>query len=99
MKELEIIDINNFDYTLKDENDKEYIFNLEFLDIDESLNVGDKIEFSKDLINPNFDGYSLSYTFGNMDNKYGRLNAKLGDYDVIVLEKDGKEILLKRLYG
>ena len=34
-----------------------------------------------------------------MESKYGKQGISLNDVDVIKLEKDGKEIFLKRLYG
>ena len=52
-----------------------------------------------ELLNPNYEGYSPNYTFGNLDNKYGRANLPLDDIDVIRVVQEDKEIYLKRLYG
>ena len=52
-----------------------------------------------ELLNPNYEGYSSNYTFGNLDNKYGRANLPLDDIDIIRVVQEDKEIYLKRLYG
>jgi len=35
---------------------------------------GDYIHISAELLNPRYAGYSTSYTFGNLNNKYGKDN-------------------------
>ena len=99
MVKLKIINKNNYDYTLKDEEGRIYNFNLEFLDVEEKIEVGDYISFSEQLLNPKYEGYSASYTFGNLDSKYGKSNIELNDIDVIRVEENEKSIYLKRLYG
>lgn len=54
---------------------------------------------SEELLYENYEGYSTSYTFGNMDSKYGKKNVSENDIDVIKIVVDKKEIYLKRLYG
>ena len=99
MVKLKIINISNYDYELEDMKDNKYTLNLEFLDIEEKPEVGDYISISAELLNPRYAGYSTNYTFGSLDNEYGRKNISPIDIDVIKLEIDSKEILLKRLYG
>ncbi len=99
MVKLKIINISNYDYELEDMKDNKYTLNLEFLDIEEKPEVGDYISISAELLNPRYAGYSSNYTFGSLDNEYGRKNISPIDIDTIKLEKDSKEILLKRLYG
>ncbi len=94
MVKLEVIKKERYIYTLKDEKSKEYILNLEILDMEKGLEVGDNIYISNELLK-----YSANYTFGNLDNMYGKSNISLNDIDVIKVVKDNEEIYLKRLYG
>lgn len=99
MIKLEIIKIEKYVYTLKTADEKEYRLNLEFLDMEKELREGDYININEELLNPKYDGYSTSYTFGSLENKYGEPNILLDDIDVIKIESDELEIYLKRLYG
>ena len=99
MMKLEIINKNSYVYDLKDEEGNNYSFNLEFFDIEESPKIGDYIYISAELLNPRYGGYSTNYTFGGLENKYGKENIELTDIDVIKIKTNKKEIYLKRLYG
>ena len=99
MKKLIIIKKDNFLYTLKDKNNKEYIFNLEFQDIDIILNSNDNIYFSENLLNKNYNEYSTTYTFGPLDSTYGRNIDNENNPDIIRVDTKEKTIYLKRLYG
>ena len=99
MIELEIVGIDDYEYKLKDENENNYILNLEFLDIKEKLKIGNYLYVNEELLNTNYDGYSTSYTFGNIESKYGKENISKDDIDVVKIVVDNKEIYLKRLYG
>ena len=96
---LKIVETNKFVYKLEDDEKREYIINIEFLAVKETPQKGDVIYINKELLNPKYDGYSTSYTFGTLDNKYGKANISIDDIDVIKVVKDEKEIYLKRLYG
>ena len=98
MVKLQIIKKENGLYFLKDEEEKEYEIVLEIHDIDEP-EVGDFISFNNELLNQRYEGYSTFYAFGNLDNQYGKSDISLDDIDVIKIEKDNSEIVLKRLYG
>lgn len=99
MIKLEVVKIDNYLYELKDENNVTYNLNLEFLDFEEPLQIGNQISMNSRLLDPEYEEYSTSYTFGNLDNKYGKENLTIDDIDVIKIIKDDKEIYLKRLYG
>ena len=99
MVKLKINNISNYDYELEDTKENKYTLNIEFLDIEEKPKVGDYISISEELLNPRYEEYSTNYTFGSMDSEYGKDNLSPLDIDVIKLEIDKKEILLKRLYG
>ena len=99
MIKLEIVNKKSYAYHFKDELENKYIISIEFFDIQENLKIGDYIYFSKELLDPSYDGYSTSYTFGDLANKYGKNNISINDIDVIKIIIDTKEIYLKRLYG
>ena len=98
MVKLQIVEKKNGLYSLIDEEKRKYEIGLEIHDIDEP-EVGDFIFIHNELLNPRYEGYSTFYAFGNLENKYGKSNIILGDIDVIRIEKNNNEILLKRLYG
>jgi hypothetical protein len=99
MIKLEIIDIENYLYKIKDEENIIYTLNIEFLDLMKKLQVGDCIYLSSELLNKNYEGYSTSYTFGDLNSQYGKKDIQLTDADVIKLEMRDSETYLKRLYG
>lgn len=99
MVKLKIVNIDNYVYDLKNSEDKTYQINLEFLDMEKKPQAGDYIYMHNELLNPRYAGYSISYTFGNLENPYGKKDVHLGDIDVITVIIDEKEIFLKRLYG
>ena len=99
MIKLEIVDKNNFDYILKDIKENIYNLNMEFLDIEQKIEIGNYVFLHEKLLNSKYVGYSTSYTFGNLENKYGKDNIELNDIDVIKVVMNDKSIYLKRLYG
>lgn len=96
---LEINKTNKNLYTMKDKYGNTYELTLMFWDIESRPNVGDYIYMNEQLLNDSYEGYSTFYTFGDLNNAYGKTNIKLNDIDVIKLGMGGKEVLLKRLYG
>lgn len=99
MVKLKIVNIDGYEYDLEDEYKNTYIINLEFFDIEEKLKIGNYICMNEELLNKKYEGYSTSYTFGGIENKYGKENILLEDIDVIKLILDKTEVYLKRLYG
>ena len=99
MKKLKIINIDKYMYDFVDMDGNNYRINIEFHDMEKELQVGDNICFNEQLLNPKYDGYSTSYTFGNFENQYGKKDINLDDIYVIKCIVDEKEIYLKRLYG
>lgn len=99
MVKLKITKIDNYLYDLIDERENLYTLNLEFLDNIENLKEGDYINISAELLNPNYAGYSSSYTFGKLDSQYGKSDLNPGSIDVIEVETGEKKYYLKRLYG
>lgn len=97
--EFKNVNIDKGLYILKDKYNNTYELVLRFLDIEKMPKIGDNICINDRLLNGNYEGYSLFYTFGSLDNKYGKENIALDDVDVITLVLDKKEIYLKRLYG
>jgi len=99
MIKLQIVNKNDYMYELEGFDKQQYCMNLEFLDMEENLKEGDYIFFSEELLDSKYEGYSTTYTFGNLENKYGKINISIDDSDVIKIVIDEKEIYLKRLYG
>jgi hypothetical protein len=100
MIKLEIVEKKGeYEYCLEDDEKHEYKINLDFLDIEEKPKTGDYIFIHEELLDTSYEGYNASYTFGNLENKYGKENIKIDDIDVIKIAKDNIEIYLKRLYG
>ncbi len=92
---LEIVNIDGYLYYLKSEDNKKFVLNLEFVNVDYKLQNGDYIWFAKSLLEEK----NSTYTFGDIESEYGRANFLLNDTDVIKIETKDKEIFLKRLYG
>lgn len=99
MVKLRIVNKNNYEYELKDEEQKNYNINIEFLGVEIEPKIDDYIYISAELLNTRYSGYSTNYVFGELDNKYGKENINLADIDVIRVVTTQKEIYLKRLYG
>lgn len=99
MIKLKIVNIDGYKYNLEDEDEHNYIINLEFFDVEEKLKIGNYIYINRELLNSKYEGYSTSYTFGSLENKYGKENISIDDIDVIKVILGKEEIYLKRLYG
>ncbi len=99
MIKLKIVNIENYKYNLENEDKHNYVISLEFFDIEEKPKVGDYIYINKELLNSKYEGYSTSYTFGSLENKYGKEDISINDIDVIKVVLEKMEIYLKRLYG
>lgn len=99
MVSLKIEKINKNLYILKDINESGYELTLKFWDIDIIPNVDDTIYMNEQLLSKSYEGYSTFYTFGSLENVYGKSNISLDDIDVIKLCSNGKTYYLKRLYG
>lgn len=99
MKKLVIVKQDNYEYFFRDENANEYILNIEFLDIEQKPKTGDYIYIHDELLNPQYEGYSLNYTFGRIESKYGKQKIEVDDIDLIKIVVSNKGIMLKRLYG
>jgi len=99
MIKLQIINKIGCVYTLEDKDNKFYNINIEFIDIEEQPQIGEEVLINEELLNPKYEGYSTSYIFGNLENKYGKQNISMDDIDIIKLISNEKEIYLKRLYG
>ena len=99
MVKLKIMNIGKYTYNLKDAKENNYTLNLEFFDIEEKPKVGDYIYIHTELLNPRYEGFNTSYTFGSLEDKYGKDNIDLTDVDVIKIVTNKLQIYLKRLYG
>lgn len=99
MVTLEIINNKDYLYYLRDEYGNMYTLNLEFLDITLQPKTGNILCINKELLNPKYEGYSTNYTFGALENKYGKTNISINDIDIIKILIGDQELILKRIYG
>ena len=99
MKKLKIIEVDNYEYHLKDNDNKDYIINIEFQNIDELPKVNDYIYISNELLDKNYREYSNNYTFGPLNSEYGRNINDENNPDIVKIIINDKTIYLKRLYG
>ena len=100
METFQIISVEGDHYELFDiKNHSKHEIILSFFDISEKLHKGDMVQFSKLLLNSEWEGYSDHYNFGPINSIYGKQKLKAVDVDVIKLIISGKVIKLKRLYG
>lgn len=99
MKKLTIINIDNYEYTLRDNNNLNYNLNLEFQNIDIKPKTGDCIYMSDELLNKNYQEYSNTYTFGPLGSFYGRTITNENNPDIIKLQIDNESLYLQRYYG
>lgn len=97
MIKLTIKNIEKYRYTLEDESKNIYISNIEFYDLNKSLEVNDLIYINNAFL-PELTNQLLA--FGRLDEKYGRNINKNYDKDLLIIEYKNKErCYLKRLYG
>ncbi len=100
MIKLEIISIDRCKYTIQNtQTGKTLVHSFEFYDLPQPLKVGDIIIMHKELLDPNYSGYSSTYSFGDLDDKSGRNVSSSKDIDAIAVLQGKKTIPLKRLYG
>ncbi len=101
MVKLKIIEKYKEQYKLIGKDEKIYELTLQFFDITdkEIPDINDYISISAELLNPRYKEYTTFFTFGKLDNICGKPDILLNDIDIIIIEKNNKEIILKRLYG
>lgn len=88
MIKLIVDNIENYNYTLKDENNNLYELNLEFYDLDKRIKIGDTIYLPKQLLNE-----KGLYSFGVIK----RIDNNLEEYIKLII--DNKQYYLERYYG
>ena len=85
MKKVQVIEIDKYNYTLKDDDGNIYEKNMEFYNT--TINVGDYIYISKNVLNE-----INSYT-------YGPIIENNDVEDLIKIIHNDKNIYLQRYYG
>lgn len=95
MKKFTITNIDNYKYTLSDDKDNTFKLNLEFLDIDYSLQVNDILYLSNTIVNNS----KSFYTFGPLNSKYGKTLSPENADDILIIDNHESKIYVKRLYG
>lgn len=95
MKKLIITKKDNYKYTLKDMENNEYQFNIEFYNIEKNPEVGDYLYISEKILQEN----NTFLNFGSLESEYGRKIESANDDDIVALIVNGEKIYLKRVYG
>jgi len=88
MKKLIIKSINNYNYTLVDKNNKEYIINIEFYGLKDKPSINDIIYMNEDIIKDNVLNFESI-----------KENKKINPQEIVVLEHETNRIYLRRIYG
>ena len=100
MKNLKILNINNYKYELEDEEHNIYKLNIEFYDLEKEIKVNDYICMAEELLNKNYTEYSNFYRFGKLNSPYGRKITEIqNSIDIIGLKQSNNLIHLQRYYG
>ena len=93
MKKLIITKKENYEYTLKDTDNNEYQFNIEF--IKSNPGIGDYLFISEKILQNN----NFFLSFDVLESEYGRKIENANDDDIVVLVINNEKIYLKRVYG
>lgn len=92
MKKLQIFDIKEYEYYLKDSNNNIYNLNLEFYNMNKPK-INSYIYISEKLIRNTIE---RMYSFGPLNNEIG---YKVKEEDIIKIIDNDKELYLQRYYG
>ena len=95
MKKLIITKKENYIYILKDIDNNEYQFNIEFYNIEKNPEVGDYLFISEKTLQEN----NTFLNFDSLESEYGRKIESANDDDIVALIVSGEKIYLKRVYG
>ena len=100
MVKLEIIKIEENKTTLlREKTNETYEFELKFFDLKTPVKVGDIICMHKELLDSNFEEYSKSYYFGDINAVYGRKFNSTDDLESIIVQQGEDTTVLKRFFG
>lgn len=94
MKKLIIEEIENYNYFLKDTNNKIYRLNIEFYDLNSKPQKGDYLYINEETLEE-----KIPLSFGPLDGTYGRDIKNEDDKDLLVLVINNQKNFLKRYYG
>jgi len=98
-KVLEVVEKQKFGvYVFKNEKTgKNVKLIFQFYGID--LDVGDKLIIQSQLLNRRYSGFSQPYTFEKVTKNLKEVSENTSKNDLGVINKNGKEYLVKRVYG
>ena len=95
MKKLVVDKIVDYNYFLRDKDEKIYNLNIEFYDLESSVETGDYIYINEELLKEE----NVSFSFGPLSGEYGRKLTSSSDKDIVVLISNNEKLYLKRYYG
>ena len=93
MQKLVINKIDNYNYELQDKDDNIYNINMEFYDLEKTVQVGDVLYMDEDLLKEKI------LNFGSLNNECGKVITDSSDKDIIVLVINNEKNYIKRIYG
>lgn len=94
MKELKVIKKNGYRYILLDRDNKEYDLNIEIVDTDYNIRVGDTMYISTEIVDS-----ERVFTYGKIDSIYGVDMEDINDLEIVVFVSDNVKYYFKRIYG
>lgn len=94
MIELEVVDKNGYRYTLIDKDDKKYDLNIEVMDTEYDIMIGDIMYISTEVVNK-----ERMFTFGKIGSEYGASMNDINDKEIVVFMRDNIKYYFKRIYG
>lgn len=94
MKELRVINKDGYRYILIDNDGKNYDLNIEIIDTDYDIKIGDILYISTVVVDK-----ERMFTLGKIDSKYGIDIEDINDLEVVVFVNDNIKYYFKRIYG
>lgn len=94
MKELRVIKIDGYRYILMDKDNREYDLNIEIVDTDYNIKIGDIMYISTKVVDK-----ERVFTFGEIDSIYGIDMENINDQEIVVFVSDNAKYYFKRIYG
>lgn len=94
MKELRVMKIDGYRYILMDKDNREYDLNIEIIDTDYNIKIGDIMYISTEVVDR-----ERVFTFGKIDSIYGIDMEDINDQEIAVFVSDNAKYYFKRIYG
>ena len=94
MKELKVLGKDGYRYILIDKDNKKYDLNIEIVDTDYNIMIGDIMYISTEIVDR-----ERIFTFGKINSDYGVNMEDINDQEIVVFSRDNVKYYFKRIYG